>query len=155
MKIKALFLSVLFLALLGPSALHAAKHRRPDRAPVLVLESSNSEGVSLLLTVYNDGGSALARKDEDSPEGELCTAQAPAASLQTLQAALRHAGALHLRSQPPTAGFSRKTVSFFITDEEAARTQGNTFVYYVRQDSYLVIETAVLNFISDNFGNCV
>jgi len=154
MKFKTLLFSTLVVTLLGSSVLFASPHQ-PGRAPILLLESQNSEGVSLLLTVYNDGGSALARKDEDNPEGELCTAQASAASLQTLQSSLRSAGALHLKSQEPNPDFSRKTVSFFIGNGEANRTHGNSFVYFVRQGPYLTIESAILNFIAENFGNCI
>lgn len=46
-------------------------------------------------------------------------------------------------------------MSFFLGDDEAARTHGNTFVYFVRQGPYLTIETAVLSFIAENFGNCI
>jgi len=159
MKIRTLLLPALLLMLTLPSVSYA--ERKPEqqvgRRLILVLESRKTEGVSLVLTVYSDGGTALARKDQDNPEGELCTATVSAASLQTLQESLRKAGALHLQSQTPVPNASQKTVSFFAGDDEAegAQPHGHTFVYFLRQEPYLTVETAILQFIAENFADCI
>lgn len=157
MKMRTLLLPALLLALSVPNTSYADHHpqRQSARSPILVVEAKNSDGTQLLLAVYNDGGSSLSRKDEDAPEGELCSATASAASLKTLEDALLAAGARHLSSQAPVEGASQKTISFFPSEDNSSHTEGNTFVYFLRQGPYLAVGTAITNFINDVFAGCV
>src|SRR5436309_814939 len=103
MKAKSLLLSVLLMAVVIPGTLHAGQ--QPKRAPVVVVQVSNSSGPTILLQVYNDGTANLAQADSDHPEGEICSGSDPAA-VRDLVRALHRAGADRLRSQDPIAGKS-------------------------------------------------
>jgi hypothetical protein len=155
MRVKLAFLLSLF-SLLSPATLlaHDEDEQRNSRAPVLLVEINNRGNVLLMLTVYDDGEAILARKDEDAPNGEICSSIVPAADLEVLGSTLRAAGALRLPDVDPVPNSTRKTVSFFIGADEHSRTHGNTFSYSKAEGPYLTVAQAISKLISNNFQNC-
>jgi len=161
MRARLAFAVILF-TLLAPAALLADNdHEHGDgqagRAPVLLLEVTVGGSPIVSLAVYSDGDATLARKDADNPEGELCTAVVPAASINELEASMKNAGALRLSDSGPVLAF-RNTVSFFVRDDDdnkGARTHGNTFSFSNTTGSYLAVAQAINTLVMNNFQNCI
>jgi hypothetical protein len=153
-KLPFLFLA---LSLVTPGILLADDHHggRTSRSPLMVAEVNNNGDVRVLLTVYDDGEAILARKDTDEPDGEICTANVPAAYLEALEDTLRSAGALHLDDAEAVPNLTRKTISFFVGPDHSARTRGNTFSYSRAEGPYLIVAQAVSAVITDHFGGCI
>jgi len=156
MKIKFAFMLSLF-SLLSPLALRADDQHgeKAGRSPMVLAEVTNNGDVRLLLAVYDDGEAILTRKDNDEPDGEICSSIVPAAYLETLAATFREAGAMDLRDVEPVPGFTRKTVSFFVNPGRSGLTHGNTFSYSRAEGPYLNIALAINALIADHFEDCI
>ena len=152
MKIKLAFLLSL-LALLAPLALRADQGEKAGRSPVILAEVNNQGDVRLLAASPRRRRRGHPHeKDNDEPDGEMCSSIVPAAYLEALAATLSEEGAMHLRDVEPVPGFTRKTVSFFVSPGSSGLTLGNTFSYSRAEGSYLNIARAINALIADQFG---
>jgi len=159
MKIKLASILPALMFLISTALLaddHHNHHGRPaGRAPVLIVEINSAGDVRFQLTVYNDGGAVLARKDGDAPDGEICTATIPDAALAVFEDKMDEVDALQLPDQSPVPNTTRKTVSFFAEPGQSGRIHGNTFIYFRAEGPYLTVAQAISELYADPFQDCI